>query len=199
MTDKIKSPDELAGESLDRRSTIKTMALGGVAIFVGGVSAAPAAAQCPQIACVQEGWRWCSKCQGMFYALASASQGGMGVCPAGGAHVMTGSGHYYERVAGTIAGVQQGGWSWCAKCMGFFYSLASSGMGACPAGARHINAGSPAYAAVLGGNGTGQQGGWRWCSKCMGMFYSLSSGTQGVCPAGGAHSSAGSGQYASLS
>lgn len=198
MTDTNKHVDKSDLEVFDRRSTIKTIAFGGVALFAGAGIASPAKAQCAPPACVQEGWRWCNKCQGMFYGLASASQGGLGHCPAGGAHVTTGSGFYYQRVAGTIANVQQGGWSWCAKCMGFFYSSASSGMGPCPAGANHINAGSAGYAAIWGGNATGQQGGWRWCNKCMGLFYGLSTGTQGVCPAGGAHNSAGSGQYAVL-
>lgn len=198
MTNRIHASESHALDCPDRRSSIKTMALGGVALFAGAGIATPAGAQCPPIACVQEGWRWCSKCQGMFYGLASPSQGGLGRCPAGGAHITTGSAYYYERIGATVAGVQQGGWSWCAKCMGFFYSSHSSGMGPCPAGANHINAGSAAYAAVVGGNGPGQQGGWRWCSKCMGMFYSLVA-IQGVCPAGGPHNGATSGQYATLS
>ncbi len=41
-------------------------------------------------ATVQEGWRWCDKCQDLFYALNPT----LGVCAAGGAHSTTGSGHY---------------------------------------------------------------------------------------------------------
>lgn len=197
MADKTNVVEDDGLGCCDRRSTIKALAMGGVALAAGAGIATPADAQCPPIACVQEGWRYCGKCQGMFYGLASASQGGLGICPARGTHAMgAGSGFYYERVGVSVAGVQQGGWSWCAKCMGFFNSMAGAGMGACPAGATHINAGSPAYAAVLGGDSTGQQGGWRWCGKCMGMFFSLSA-TQGVCPAGGTHSGGGT-QYASL-
>lgn len=199
MTNGIHASENHALDCPDRRSTIKTMALGGVALFAGAGIATPAGAECPEIACVQEGWRWCNKCQGMFYGLASASQGGLGVCPAGGTHATAGSGYYYQRVGTDIANVQQGGWSCCPKCMGFFYSRASvgaGGMGRCPAGAAHIKAGSPAYAAVVGGNATGQQGGWRWCNKCMGMFYSQS--TTSACPAGGTHITTGSGQYATL-
>lgn len=36
---------------------------------------------------VQNGWSWCSKCQGLFYGLAVASS----VCPAGGQHAGNGS------------------------------------------------------------------------------------------------------------
>ncbi|HEY0412912.1 MAG TPA: hypothetical protein VGD66_07215 [Allosphingosinicella sp.] len=135
----------------------------------------------------------------MFYGLASVGAGGLGKCPAGGAHDPSGSGHYYERIGTDIPNVQQGGWCWCAKCMGLFYSRASLGMGSCPAGGAHIKTGSSAYAALLGNTALGQQGGWRWCAKCMGMFYSQSSSGLGVCPRDhAAHITGGSGQYASL-
>lgn len=195
MIDKNYNAEEACCSSLDRRSTIKFLALGSASVLAGVGFTGAAQAQCPQIACVQEGWRWCNKCMGMFYGLATPAQGGLGVCPVGGTHTLAGSAFYYERVGATVANVQQGGWSWCAKCMGFFYS-GGNNMGTCPAGAGHINAGSAAYAAVLGNNAPGQQGGWRWCNKCMGMFYSL--GSQGVCPASGTHIGSGSAQYASL-
>ena len=37
----------------------------------------------------QENWRWCNKCQGLFFAGNSR-----GVCPAGGTHNSGGSGNY---------------------------------------------------------------------------------------------------------
>ena len=86
MTTEINCCEDRALDCPDRRSTLKTVALGGVALFAGAGIATPAGAQCPPIACVQEGWRWCSKCQGMFYGLATPAQGGLGHCPAGGAH-----------------------------------------------------------------------------------------------------------------
>ena len=186
---------------IGRRATIKALALGSVAALATGAGVRTANAGGLPAGCVQEGWRWCHKCEGMFYGLASAGAGGMGVCPAGGTHDATGSGHYYERAGTDIAGVQQGGWSWCNKCMIFFYSRASAGaggMGHCPAGGAHSNALSTAYAAVLGEDATGQQGGWRWCRKCMGMFYARASAGLGVCPTGGAHDPSASGHYASL-
>jgi len=40
-------------------------------------------------AVLQENWRWCNKCQGLFFAGNSR-----GVCPAGGNHNSDGSGNY---------------------------------------------------------------------------------------------------------
>lgn len=175
---------------------MKALAFGGVAVVAGSAITVPASAAAMPAGCVQEGWRWCHKCEGMFYGHASA---GMGVCPAGGAHDASGSGHYYQRVGSDIANVQQGGWSWCSKCEGLFYSRASAGMGFCPAGGKHTNVGSGAYASIIGETATGQQGGWRWCAKCMGMFYSAASAGLGVCPKDHApHTTSGSGHYATL-
>ena len=180
--------------AIPRRTTIKALALGSLAAFAGvGIPGLANAAG------AQPGWRWCSNCEGMFYAMASGAMH-MGVCPAGGKHIDAGSGHYRERIGSDVAGQQQGGWSWCVKCQGFFYSRASGGMGHCPAGGAHTKQGSGAYAAIIGEDGPRQQGGWRWCSRCMGMFYARASAGKGVCPApgGGPHSDAGSGHYASL-
>jgi hypothetical protein len=194
MDDRNKTGLEILSTGLARRTTIKAMALGSIAMLTGVGLSTPALAET-----TQAGWRWCSKCQGMFYAMATGNH--MGVCPAGGKHIDAGSGHYLEVVGGDAPGKLQGGWSWCSKCMGFFYSRASEGaggMGHCPAGGTHTKEGSGAYAAVIGEDGRRQQGGWRWCGKCMGMFYARSRGTMGICPGGGAHTDAGSGHYASL-
>jgi len=194
MTDRNDIELPLLSTGIARRTTIKALALGGIGALTGIALSGPAQAES-----TQAGWRWCSKCQGMFYAMATGNH--MGVCPAGGKHIDAASGHYLEVFNAQDSGKLQAGWSWCEKCMGFFYSRASlgaGGMGHCPAGGTHTKEGSGAYAAVIGEDGPRQQGGWRWCGKCMGMFYSRSRGTMGVCPGGGAHEDGGSGHYASL-
>jgi hypothetical protein len=40
----------------------------------------------------QRNWRWCSKCQGLWYSAATQNPGG--VCPAGGSHLKGISGDY---------------------------------------------------------------------------------------------------------
>jgi hypothetical protein len=176
-----------ASAHFDRRAALTTLTLGSIAI-VGGFGFAS-----PAHALAQEGWRWCKKCQVMFYGLHSS---GLGACPAGGQHDPSQSGHYYIRVEGAVPGVQQAGWRWCKKCMGFWYAGGTS-LGTCPAGGTHSQQGSGAYAAMLGGSAQQRQGGWRWCKVCMGMFYA-GGGAAGVCPGGGGHNSTGSGQYAFL-
>src|SRR6202158_4883564 len=110
-------------------------------------------AQAPSVPaeCAQEGWRWCVKCEGMFYAKASA---GKGVCPAGGKHDDSASGKYAavfgedgKDPSGQL--YQQGGWRWCVKCEGMFYARASAGKGVCPAGGKHDDSASGKYASLL--------------------------------------------------
>ena len=43
-----------------------------------------------KLAYAQDNWRWCSKCQGLFFAGSPTK----GVCPAGGQHSLEGSGNY---------------------------------------------------------------------------------------------------------
>jgi hypothetical protein len=47
------------------------------------------AAQEKKAAWMQDNWRWCNKCQGLFFA-----GHGAGACPLGGGHDSTGSGDY---------------------------------------------------------------------------------------------------------
>lgn len=135
---------------------------------------------------VQFGWRWCHKCQGLFFA----DNPSKGVCPADSQpHDASQSGKYVmnfgEDVAGTPAGPdtfanfgQQGGWRWCSKCQGLFFA-GHNIHGVCPADQLpHITIGSGHYAVTRGG----PQQGWRWCHKCEGLFFAANP-SHGVCPA----------------
>ena len=189
------SEESVWSSGVDRRKALRSFALGTVAMIAGNTVFAPFALGGPAVS-EQPGWRWCHKCQGMFYAVATA---GKGVCPADHQpHDDAGSGQYRERVGEDATGRQQGGWRWCKQCQGLFYARASAGKGVCPAGGTHDDSASGHYAALIGEDAPGQQGGWRWCGKCEGMFYARASAGKGVCPAGGAHSDSGSGHYASL-
>ncbi len=136
----------------------------------------------------QSGWRWCHKCQGLFFSL----NNDQGACPSGGHHDSSGSGAYAMAFGNAGPGMQTG-WRWCHKCQGLFFSL-NSDQGACPTGGRHDNSGSGAYLMTFGDGGPGMQPGWRWCKKCQGLFFSRNS-DQGACPAGDRHDASSSGAY----
>ena len=143
----------------------------------------------PMPAQAQENWRWCHKCQGLFFAGNPGSH-----CPAGGAHDNAGS-FNYVLVPDSPLYPGQAGWRWCNKCQGLFFG--DNPGSRCPAGGAHQNAGSFNYSLLSQNALAPGQHGWRWCHKCQGLFFGDLPGA--VCPAGGAHQNAGSFDYALLS
>ncbi|MDR7476070.1 MAG: hypothetical protein QN175_13845 [Armatimonadota bacterium] len=131
-------------------------------------------------------WRWCKKCQGLFFAgnvLPTA-------CPAGGGHDGGGSSVY--ALAWAPGGSGQTEWRWCQKCQGLFFA-GNALRTVCPAGGAHDGSRSSNYSAYFRATSPGQAG-WRWCSKCHGMFYAGSSAPT-ACPAGGGHDGSASSDY----
>lgn len=133
----------------------------------------------------QNNWRWCHKCQGMYFAGHNA-----GVCPAGGKHDHTGSGNYRISHDLTVP-YGQTNWRWCHKCQGMYFAGNSAGV--CAAGATHDHTGSGNYNLVHDGGNFAGQSNWRWCHKCQGLYFAATNA--GVCPAGGGHDQTGSGNY----
>ena len=73
----------------------------------------------------QHHWRWCNKCQGIWY-----QDLGVSVCPADGkAHSLSGSGDYSIEVNPQD---MQKNWHKCVRCQSIF--LAANGPGVCPGG-----------------------------------------------------------------
>ncbi|MEI7661000.1 MAG: hypothetical protein WCK34_02320, partial [Bacteroidota bacterium] len=89
----------------------------------------------------QNNWRWCRKCQGMYFA-GNATQG---LCPAGGAHDHTGSGDY-KLVVNAWGSPGQYNWRWCHKCQGLYF--AGNPGSHCPGGGAHDSAGSGDYSVL---------------------------------------------------
>lgn len=86
----------------------------------------------------QSDWRWCNKCQGLFYGPGAASS----LCPAGGTHAPAAeSGSWDYSLPHNVAPntFRQSDWRWCNKCQGLFYGryVANS---ACMAGGTHAPA-----------------------------------------------------------
>lgn len=142
---------------------------------------------------LQDGWRWCRRCKGLFYGPQPSR------CPAGGGHDATGSGAYflYHDQRGTSL---EQSWRWCHKCQGLFYSEGVAAGGACPVGGLHDSAGSGSYGVL--GDVTEKpeyqpcfQHKWRRCGRCRGLFHGEGAS---ACSAGGEHRAAGSTDYSLL-
>jgi hypothetical protein len=100
----------------------------------------------PETPSRQREWRWCAKCQGLFYCDAATSAG---VCPAGGLHDRTVSGNYGLDHNQPERLTHQSDWRWCAHCAGLFYSGGQPSAGRCPAsrtGGGHVTGVSGNYA-----------------------------------------------------
>lgn len=136
----------------------------------------------------QDDWRWCNKCQGLFWNGGRANSR----CPAGGTHdplTPVASSNYVLQSGIASDATHQHDWRWCNKCQGLFFGggIASS---VCPAGGAHdpqLPVPSGDYALQFGLSGDGaHQSDWRWCNKCQGLFWGGGSANS-VCPAGGHH------------
>jgi LGFP repeat len=86
---------------------------------------------------MQDGWRWCNRCQGLAYA-----GFGTGICWDGQPHDFAGSGSYAVNIDSVPAGTQDG-WRWCNRCQGMVY--AGFGTGISWDGQPHDFAGSEGY------------------------------------------------------
>ena len=113
-----------------RRTVLQSLAVAGGALAASSVVAAPVPKQKAKAYTfsVQPGWRWCKKCEGLFFA----QNGTNGVCPAGEGHDASGSGSYVMTI-GAESG--QEGWRRCTKCEGLFIKTERKSV--CPAGKEH--------------------------------------------------------------
>ncbi len=138
----------------------------------------------------QDNWRWCNKCQGLFFA-----GNNLGSCPAGGTHSHpNNSGSWnYQLIHNHAIAHGQDNWRWCNKCQGLFFA-GNNNLGRCPAGGTHSNSGSWNYSVAFKSPIVAGQDGWRWCNKCQGLFFA-GNNSLGRCPAGGTHNESGSGEY----
>jgi hypothetical protein len=122
---------------LSRRSMLRMAGSSGLAVIAGGALAV--SQESPAYA-AQSQWRWCWKCQGLWFSGNSS----MGTCPASEfGHGNQSSGNY--KIQSAAVGGGQGNWRWCWKCQGFWFS-GNSSMGTCPASEfGHGNSGSGNY------------------------------------------------------
>lgn len=90
---------------------------------------------------LQQLWRACYKCQGLYYAGFPTA----GPCPVdNGQHSLTGSFKYALRYGENPSPYYQDAWRACSKCQGLFYGGHANGdalrpnNGVCPAGGDHL-------------------------------------------------------------
>jgi hypothetical protein len=129
----------------------------------------------------QNGWRWCRRCQALWFA-------GWAPCPAGGLHDHNGSSNY---VLNSYAGDRDAVWRWCGKCQQL--NSPTDIPGFCAAGGRHENAGC--YTLFPVQRSTRGQSGWRRCVKCEVLVYGSH---RAPCPGGGFHELYGEWRVANL-
>ncbi len=127
----------------------------------------------------QANWRYCRKCQSMFYD----GYASKGLCPKGGVHAAAGWNFVLQH---DISGPGQNNWRYCVKCQTLYFD-GYSHSGRCM-GQGHVAAGFN-YVIPHDVPGPGQSS-WRYCTKCQMMFFD-GYPRKGVCPQGGAHTPAG--------
>jgi hypothetical protein len=150
---------------------------------------------------LETGWRWCHKCQVMFYP-GFKDPGWGAICPADYRPHDGSSSANYAALVGEDAPGQQGNWRHCLKCQGIYFGPGENGV--CPSDHHPYHphqtfSAWPHYAFLTGDDAPGQQGNWRWCHRCGGMFFN-GNPSKGVCPApgGGPHDASRSGRYTAI-
>jgi hypothetical protein len=151
-----------------------------IAILTEHAGAAPAA---------KSGWRWCTKCRGLFAGKGSDS---VGVCPKGGAHRLRPGDIYVllSDLSSTDPTLIKN-WYQCEKCRSLF-AIDAGDTGVCPKGGAHKRTG-PAYD-LWKGTVTPppfMEAGWDQCVKCNVLCWVNAQNGFGVCPAGGTHQAKG--------
>ena len=129
-------------------------------------------------------WRFCEKCNAMFFDGRPAK----GTCPAGGGHQSQGFNFMLTQNVPQTDNAQSS-WSFCEKCVGLFFNGFPS-KGVCPSGGGHQPIGENIVLPHDVPQTDNAQASWRFCEKCNVMFFD-GFPSKGVCPAGGGHESQG--------
>jgi hypothetical protein len=162
-----------------------------------GLAASLVSAAEPAEAATETGWRFCTKCRGLFYQGSGPGKSkkkkkgkkpadqSLGVCPAGGKHAPRTDLNYVLQFEGSPTNPNlYKNFQKCQKCRGLFANdLGETGV--CPAGGAHAS-GNTFYELWAGPTVPGMDDAWDECIKCSGLF-NYAGGNAGSCPAGGGH------------
>ena len=162
--------------ALDRRSFLRVGLLGSAGVAAIGVASAYGTnTALAATAGVQQGWRWCSVCNQLFYA-----SGGIPPFSCMGAAPHTpGPTDYSLDHDLDLSGItnMQGGWRYCSACKVLFWGSALAST-LCPENPnpnggflRHVlNSATSVYDLFLT-SGTSLQGGWNYCTWCHDLYH----------------------------
>jgi hypothetical protein len=106
-----------------------------VTVFTGQPAGVEIQTGAPLGFSTQGNWRWCNKCQGLFFGGDVAGSR----CPTGGTHAPPAesrSGNYSLPHEAADDPSRQSDWRWCNKCQGLFFG-GDVGGSHCPAGGTH--------------------------------------------------------------
>ena len=132
----------------------------------------------------QAGWRFCHKCNVMFFDGFSIK----GACPGGAGHEMAGFNFLVPHDSPETPTDQQN-WRFCHKCNAMFFNGFPT-KGVCPGGGGHEAAGFNFLLPHDVEESSIAQRNWRFCFRCNSLFFDGFS-AKGKCPAGGGHVAAG--------
>lgn len=129
-------------------------------------------------------WRYCAKCQVMFYTDAEK-----GACAAGATHQPMGY-QFFLPFDGAETPTAQANWRCCRNCQELFFNGFRE-KGRCPAGGVHAADHDFKYVLPHSVHEAARtQRNWRYCARCQAMFYD-GFPTKGHCAAKGVHAAAG--------
>jgi hypothetical protein len=137
----------------------------------------------------QNGWLWCSKCGGLFWASSGTSAG---VCYTG-SHEGSGSSAYLLPFGGVsqnnYPGGVQVGWRYCNLCHQMWFGPGRSGSHCFYSGGaseHQYSSGSSVYDMpndFIAIKWDDVQSGWEWCENCQSIFWPNMTPSDGLCPA----------------
>lgn len=136
---------------------------------------------------VVQRFRFCHKCQSLFFAGAHLPAEPDGLCPSGGEHEAMG--YVFDlKVHETESPTAQARWRYCGKCWAMYFD-GYQFKGRCPAGGGHQREERFRHNFAVPHSVPGTpsaQTEWRFCNKCHAMFYNGYT-QKGRCAAGGEH------------
>ena len=128
----------------------------------------------------QENWRFCQKCEAMFFD----GYADKGLCPGGGGHLA--QGYNFNLPYGLPESITaQDSWRCCSKCHEMFYD-GYADKGHCMGGGGHLAQGYNFTLPHDVADTSTAQASWRYCRNCHAMFYNGYS-PKGACPGFAGH------------